>query len=136
LGSWKDAGYIFYSDKVSYAQKFNIEKGTAAFKVKLNNWSGTVAEVLVNNQEAEIIAWEPEELDITELLSEGENEITVRVVGSLKNTFGEFYREKTNWIYGPHGWNNAPEHQPGFDSYYIPDYGLFEPFELLKSNLN
>jgi hypothetical protein len=136
LGSWKDAGYIFYSDKVSYSQKINIEKGTSDFKVKLKKWNGTVVEVLVNGEEAGIIAWEPEELDISRFLSEGENEITVRVVGSLKNTFGEFYREKTNWIYGPHGWNNAPEHQPGFDSYYIPDYGLFEPFELLKSNLN
>lgn len=134
LGSWKDAGYIFYSDKVSYSQKFNIKKGTASFKVKLNKWNGTVAEVLVNNQEAGIIAWEPEELAITDLLSEGENEITVRVVGSLKNTFGEFYREKTSWIYGPHGWNNAPEHQPAFDKYYIPDYGPFEPFELMKVN--
>ncbi len=134
MGSWKDAGYIFYSDKVSYAQKFNIEKGTAAFKVKLNKWNGTVTEVLVNNKEAGIIAWEPEELDITELLSEGENEITVRIVGSLKNTFGEFYREKKSWIYGPHGWNNAPEHQPAFDKYYMNDYGLFEPFDLIKSN--
>jgi hypothetical protein len=136
LGSWKDTGYIFYSDKVSYSQKFNLEKGTSDFKVKLKKWNGTVAEVLVNGEEAGIIAWEPEELDITKFLSEGENEITVRVVGSLKNTFGEFYREKTSWIYGPHGWNNAPEHQPAFDKYYIPDYGLFEPFELLKSALN
>lgn len=135
LGSWKDAGYIFYSDKVSYSQKFNIEKGTAAFKVKLNKWNGTVAEVIVNGNQAGIIAWEPEELDITELLSEGENEITVRVVGSLKNTFGEFYREEKSWIYGPHGWNNAPQHQPGFEQYFLNDYGLFEPFELLRSGL-
>jgi len=98
-------------------------------------WNGTVAEVLVNNQKAGIIAWEPEELDITELLSEGENEITVRVVGSLKNTFGEFYREEKSWIYGPHGWNNAPEHQPGFEQYFLNDYGLFKPFELLSTNL-
>lgn len=133
LGSWKDAGYIFYPDKVSYSQLFNIEKGAAGFKVKLNQWNGTVAEVLVNNNEAGIIAWPPEEIDVTGLLKEGENEITVRVVGSLKNTFGEFYREKENWIYGPHGWNNAPENQPAFDKYHINDYGLFEPFELLKA---
>lgn len=133
LGSWKDAGYIFYSDKVSYSQKFNIEKGTADFKVKLNNWQGTVAEVLVNNKKAGIIAWAPDELNVTELLKEGENEISVRIVGSLKNTFGEFYRKDKNWIYGPHGWNNAPEHQPAFDKYFMDDYGLMEPFKLLKN---
>ncbi|WP_372935478.1 hypothetical protein, partial [Mariniphaga sediminis] len=133
LGSWKDSGYIFYSDKVSYSQKFNIEKGTGDFKVKLNNWQGTVAEVLVNNKKAGIIAWAPDELNVTELLKEGENEISVRIVGSLKNTFGEFYRKDKNWIYGPHGWNNAPEHQPAFDKYFMDDYGLMEPFKLLRN---
>jgi len=132
LGSWKDAGYIFYSDKVSYSQKFDIEKGTSDFKVKLKKWNGTVAEVIVNGKEAGVIAWEPEELDVTELLADGENEITVRVVGSLKNTFGEFYRKEKNWIYGPHGWNNAPEHQPAYDKYYLNDYGLFENFKLIS----
>ncbi|KPL16385.1 MAG: hypothetical protein AMS26_04675, partial [Bacteroides sp. SM23_62] len=35
LGSWKDAGYPFYSGKISYSQKYVIEKGNATFKVKL-----------------------------------------------------------------------------------------------------
>jgi hypothetical protein len=52
----------------------------------------------------------------------------------LKNTFGEFYKKEKSWIYGPHGWNKAPEHQPAFDKYHINEYGLFEPFELLKAN--
>ncbi len=133
LGSWQDAGYPFYSDKVSYSQKFIIEKGNSNFKVKLTGWNGTVAEVLVNNQEAGIIAWPPEELDVTELCNEGENEITIRVVGSLKNTFGYFYADNQKWINGPHDWNYAPENQPGFDQYYLMDYGLFNPFELWKT---
>ena len=134
LGSWKDAGYIFYSNKVSYSQKFTIEKKSSDFKVKLNKWNGTVAEVLVNNKEAGIISWAPEELDVTQFLNEGENEITVRIVGSLKNTFGQFYESRISWIYGPHGWNKAPKHQPAYDQYYLNNYGLFEPFELLKAD--
>jgi hypothetical protein len=133
LGSWKDAGYIFYSNKVSYSQKFTIKKGSSDFKVKLNKWNGTLAEVLVNNKEAGIIAWAPEELDVTDYLIEGENEIIVRVVGSLKNTFGHFYQKGQKWIYGPGDWNKAPKHQPAYDKYYQNNYGLFEPFELLKA---
>jgi len=133
LGSWKDAGYPFYSDKVSYSQEYNVEKGKAIFKVKLSGWSGTVAEVTVNNKNAGIIAWPPEELDITRLLTEGKNEISVRVVGSLKNTFGYFYEDNNVWINGPHDWNEAPENQPGIDEYYLMDYGLFSPFGLWKS---
>jgi hypothetical protein len=134
LGSWKDAGYMFYSNKVSYSQKINFKKSPNRVKVKLNKWNGTVAEVLVNNKEAGIIGWPPEELDVTEFLTDGQNEITVRVAGSLKNTFGEFYRQRKSWIYGPHGWNDAPMHQPSFDKYFLNDYGLFEPFEMLQSN--
>lgn len=132
-GSWIDAGYIFYSGKVAYTRKFNIVKGPGKFKVKLNRWNGTVAEVLVNRNSAGIIAWPPEELDITDLLNNGENEISVRITGSLKNTFGQFFEPEKLWINGPHEWNKAPEHQPGFDQYHLPDYGMFEAFELLVS---
>jgi len=133
LGSWKDAGYPFYSDKVSYSQKYIIEKGKAIFKVKLSGWNGTIAEVQVNNQKAGIIAWPPEELDITQMLREGENEVSLHIVGSLKNTFGYFYEDNNKWINGPHDWNRAPENQPGIDKYYLMDYGLFSPFGLWKT---
>ncbi|MCB0731217.1 MAG: hypothetical protein KDC88_09300, partial [Ignavibacteriae bacterium] len=134
LGSWKENGYDFYSNKVSYTQKYSIEKNESDLKVKLNSWNGTVAEIYVNDVKAGIISCVPQELDVTEFIEEGENIITVKIVGSLKNTFGEFYRKDKSWIYGPHGWNNAPEHQPDYSEYILNDYGLFEPFELLQSN--
>ncbi|MCB9210673.1 MAG: hypothetical protein H6609_15000 [Ignavibacteriales bacterium] len=134
LGSWKENGYDFYSKKVSYTQKYSIEKNESDFKVKLNSWNGTVAEIYVNDVKAGIISCVPQELDVNEFIEEGENIITVKIVGSLKNTFGEFYRKDKSWIYGPHGWNNAPEHQPDYSEYILNDYGLFEPFELLQSN--
>ena len=87
----------------------------------------------MNNQEAGSIAWSPEELDVTNLIMDGENEITIKIVGSLKNTFGQFYDKKLSWIYGPHGWNNAPDHQPAFDKYHLKDYGLIEPFDLMTT---
>lgn len=133
LGSWKDSGYPFYPDKVSYTQEYIVEKGKAMFKVKLTGWNGTMAEVRVNNKKAGIIAWPPEELDVTQMLSEGKNEISVQIVGSLKNTFGYFYEDNNKWINGPHDWNRAPENQPGIDQYFLMDYGLFSPFSLWKT---
>jgi hypothetical protein len=134
LGSWQDAGHPFYSGKVSYSQGFNIEKRSDRFKVRLTGWNGTVAEVMVNGTKAGIIAWPPEELEITSLLRDGENDITIRVVGSLKNTFGYFYADNQKWINGPHDWDHAPEDLPGMDQYYLMDYGLFNPFELWKTS--
>ncbi|MEI6899789.1 MAG: glycosyl hydrolase [Bacteroidota bacterium] len=47
LGSWKEKGYPFYSQKVSYNQKFSLQKGTGQYVVKLNKWNGTLAEVKI-----------------------------------------------------------------------------------------
>ncbi len=132
VGSWREAGLPFYSQKVAYSQKFSIERvaGTA-FKVKLNKWNGSVAEVLVNGQSAGLIAWQPNELDVTSLLKDGSNEIMVKVTGSLKNTFGFFYQKSDSWIFGPWSWNDAPAKIPSVNQYYLVNYGLMEPFELV-----
>jgi len=133
LGSWREAGLPFYSQKVAYSQMYKVTKADGtAFKVKLNKWNGSVAEVLVNGQQAGLIAWQPNELDVTSLLKDGDNEITVKVIGSLKNTFGYFFKEADKWIYGPHEWNYAPEKVPDATGYFLVDYGMMEPFGLVQ----
>lgn len=135
LGSWRETGLPFYSQKVVYSQTISIEKtaGTS-FKVKLNQWNGSMAEVWVNGEVAGLIAWKPYELDVTPLLKDGANEIAVKIIGSLKNTFGFFYNKNDSWIFGPHSWNAAPEKIPDSSAYYLVDYGLFEPFKLVRVN--
>jgi hypothetical protein len=137
MGSWKESGMPFYSQKVAYSRKFNVEKSSeTTFKVRLNSWNGSVSEVWVNGKPAGLIAWQPHELDVTGWIKEGENEIVVKVCGSLKNTFGFFYNNNDNWIHGPHSWNNAPEEIPAASEYFLMDYGMFEPFDLLEFTLN
>jgi hypothetical protein len=131
LGSWKAEGYPFYSQKMAYIQKFNLKNDDSQYKIKLNKWNGTLAEVLVNGKSAGLIMWPPYELNISSLLSNGENEIIVNVIGSLKNTFGYFYKDNNRSINGPYDWNEAPLKQPSIDQYYLMDYGLFEPFSLI-----
>lgn len=131
-GLWRELGLPFYSQKVAYSQNFVVSKADAkAFVLQLNQWKGSVAEVLVNGQPAGLIAWQPYELDVTSLLKDGDNEIMVKVVGSLKNTFGYFYKPADKWIYGPHEWNYAPEKLPAASEYYLQDLGLMEPFSLV-----
>jgi hypothetical protein len=133
LGSWRQEGLPFYSQKLAYSQNFNIDKTHETFyEVKLNKWNGSVSEVWVNGESAGVIAWPPYELDVSSLLKEGNNEITVKVTGSLKNTFGFFYHDNDSWIFGPHSWNTAPEKIPPASDYFLMDYGLFEPFDLVQ----
>jgi hypothetical protein len=132
-GSWREAGLPFYSQEIGYTQSFRIDKNkSSAYKVKLNKWNGSIAEVLVNGKTAGLIAWQPGELDVTSLVKNGKNEITVKVTGSLKNTFGFFFQKNTGWLFGPNTWNNAPEHAPDAKGYFLLDYGLMEPFELIE----
>ena len=67
-GSWKDQGMPFYSWGVTYSREYNIEKPEGQYFVRLNNWSGTVAEVIVNDKAAPVIAFPPYESDITGLM--------------------------------------------------------------------
>jgi len=121
----------FYSQKVSYSQTFDTgEDDGCSYKVKLNNWKGSVSEVLVNGEPAGLIAFAPYELDVTDKMKKGSNEITVRVTGSLKNTFGVFFNKNESWIWGPFSWVQAPDHLPLASDYSFRDYGLFEPFEV------
>ncbi len=133
-GSRQDAGMPFYSQKVAYKQHYNLSKAQETrYFVKPGKWEGMVAEVRVNGNSAGLIAWHPYELEITSMIREGDNEIVVEVSGSLKNTFGLFYKKDKSWIYGPTAWNNAPEHTPPASEYIIPHYGLFEPFGVYRS---
>jgi hypothetical protein len=133
LGSWKEMGYPFYSQKVTYTQKFSTQKSSSQYLVKLNKWNGILAEVKVNGKDAGLISWPPYTLNISSLLKDGENEISLTVVGSLKNTFGYFYKANKQWINGPGDWNTAPDKIPSLSQYYLMDYGLFEPFSLVEA---
>ena len=133
LGSWREAGLPFYSQKVAYSQTFRLqESDNSSYKVRLKNWNGSMAEVVINGKTAGVIAWQPDELDVSSFLKEGENEVVVKVYGSLKNTFGFFYNSNDSWIFGPHSWNEAPDKIPAASDYFLMDYGLYEPFELVR----
>lgn len=95
LGSWRENGLPFYSQKVAYSQTISLDKiNNASYKVKLSQWNDSIAEVWVNGKKAGVIAWRPYEIDVTPLLRQGDNEIVVKVTGSLKNTFGFFLHQK------------------------------------------
>ncbi len=133
LGSWRESGLPFYSQKVSYAQSFHVSLSeNKSYKLRLKKWKGSISEVWVNGNLAGLISWQPGELDVSPFLNEGENEVVVKVCGSLKNTFGFFYHRNDSWIFGPHSWNEAPDKIPAASEYFLMDYGLFEPFELVQ----
>ena len=133
LGSWKSQGFPFYAQKVLYTQKYNTLQNGSHYRVKLNRWNGTMAVVYLNGVKAGLMMAPPYELDLPARLVSGENTISVEVIGSLKNTFGFFYKSSANkWIIGPGDWDVSPAALPSFNQYFLLDYGLFEPFSLIS----
>jgi hypothetical protein len=129
-GSWKTQGLPFYSWGVSYGKEFNIENAEGNWAVKLAKWNGTIAEVSVNGQKANIIAFPPYKSDVTGLIKPGKNIIEVTVTGSLKNLLGPHHNNPEAGFVSPWSWRNVKGYPSGKE-YQMIDYGLFEEFVLL-----
>lgn len=131
LGSWKEQGLPFYSWGVGYKKSYKIEETNKTYKIKVPDWHGTVAEVLVNGQSAGIIGMEPYELNITNYVKPGKNEIELQITGSLKNLLGPHFRNPAPGLAGPGHWKNVEGNIPGKD-YQMLDYGLFKNYKLVS----
>lgn len=131
LGSWREQGNPFYSWDISYSKNYNIIDSDESYTLQLNDWNGTLSEVYVNGEKAGLIAYKPYDFDLTPYLRKGNNNIEVRVIGSLKNLFGPHYNDSKG-IAGPGHWNGVQRQDSGKD-YNMFDYGLMKDFVVLSS---
>jgi len=131
-GAWKDQGMPFYSQAVTYSASYALRPGTSKYKVRLGRWRGTVAELRVNGKPAGIIGWQPYELDISEFVQNGSNQIQVVVCGSLKNLLGPHHGKIDRGLVSPLSFRSAPERMPPGNQYDLDAYGLFEDFQVIE----
>ncbi len=131
LVPWKAQGMPLYGDSVAYTQTFDIAAPAPAYRVTLPSWYGSVAEVIVNDQSAGYIWCQPWQRDVSGLVQEGENTVTVRVIGTPRNTMGPHHGNPAPGLAGPGHFRVGPEDgPPPGDAYSTLGYGLFEPFQL------
>lgn len=130
-GSWKDQGMPFYSWDVTYSKEFTVENTEGRFKVRLDKWNGTVAEVSVDGKPAGLIAFPPYECDVTEFIKTGVNKVEVNVIGSLKNLMGPHFNDPAPGMVSPGHWRNVKSYPAGKE-YQLLDYGLMEDFTLMQ----
>ncbi len=131
LGEWSNQGMPFYHDGVSYTKNYDFKSFSQTAIVRLNEWLGSVASVEVNGNDAGIIGWPPYQLDITDHVIEGKNEISVIVYGSLKNVLGPHHNVNSKGLVTPWSFKYAPEVQPSGNKYDNFEYGLFNDFDVL-----
>ena len=126
-GSWKEQGKPFYPYAVNYRYTAHLDATPAAATLFVGNYGATAVSAIVNGTEVLLNVDGHLPQDVASLLKAGDNEITLRVCGSLKNLMGpHFGSENTRGSAWPGMWKWAPTHQPGADAYDLMDFGLNE----------
>ncbi|MGQ9503884.1 MAG: glycosyl hydrolase [Thermogutta sp.] len=130
---WNSQGCPLYGHEVSYTAHFQWKQDNGRCVVRLGSWEGSLAKVIVNGQECSVIYRPPYECDVTACLREGDNTISIVVVGTLKNTLGPHHAGVMRGSAWPHAFAEGPgEGPPPGDHYDTIAYGLFEPFVLVR----
>jgi len=131
-GSWKAQGWPFYNGAVSYTKTFEVANPSGDYIVKLDNWTGTVAVVSVNGQQAGFIGFEPFSINVSKYIKQGANAVEIKIVGSNKNLLGPFHNNPRPGLVSPGHFRNVKSYPAGND-YQQLDYGLIGDFTLVET---
>jgi hypothetical protein len=86
LKSWEELDFGFYSGRVLYRKAINVEGRFKRAWLDLGQVQHYV-EVFVNGRFIDTLLWPPYELDVTEYLKEGRNELVLVTANSIANRF-------------------------------------------------
>jgi hypothetical protein len=129
LGDWVPRGLAFYAGSVAYRRKVRLTHlpGERLF-LQVPDYRGVAVRVVVNGRTAGIIAWEPNEADITECLPEGTSEadIRVEVLGHRRNSHGPLHHAK-KWPVWTGPAEFVTEGADWTDEYQLVPCGLMKP---------
>lgn len=93
LGDWTKQGLAFYSGSISYLCIIQprLKKGQRLF-LEVSDYHGVAVRVLVNDKHAGVIAWSPNELDITDFIKKEEPiRLAIEVIGHRRNSHGPLH---------------------------------------------
>jgi hypothetical protein len=132
IGDWVKQGLTFYSGSVVYNKKIKVDlKKGERLVIKVPEYKGTAVRISVDGKEAGIIAWDPQQVDITELVKGLKSaNLQVEVIGHRRNSHGPFhFIEKWPAWTGPGQYRSVGEFRT--EKYQLVPCGLMENPELL-----
>jgi hypothetical protein len=131
IGDWTGQGLPFYSGSVAYERAIRpVLKEGERLWVALPEFRGVAARVWVNGALAGVVAWEPQEVEITGLLRAGANALSIEVVAHRRNSHGPLHHAE-RW----HDWTGPGQfvtrNSQWQDGYSLVPCGLTRAPELL-----
>jgi hypothetical protein len=125
LGSWVGQGLDFYGGAVRYRMTVRKE---ADQRIRLCLPGVRATAVVVRAGEKQfVLPWAPMAVELTEALADGDNEVTVEVIGGRKNILGPLHVPWKPWT-GPGEF--SPNNKEWTREYQLADHGLTEPVVL------
>lgn len=131
LGDWTEQALTFYSGAVVYQQEIQptLAAGERLF-LHVPDYRGACVRVLLDGRPAGIIAWEPNEVEISEFIKAGTQLLQIELISHRRNSHGPFHLPE-KWP----TWTGPGEYQPGddrwFDGYQLVPCGLMAAPELI-----
>lgn len=125
-------GFWFFSGQMSLLQKVNVEKKhDKRYVIQFKHLNAPAARVFVNGHFAGNMIFSPFELDVTELVSDGENEIVIQMLSGNRNLLGPHHKpEGESYSVGPdtfsdkRGWTDDPNLPTWTDNYNFVLFGV------------
>ncbi len=89
-------GYPFYAGAFMLTNRFNMKRidDDSNYFIEFPNTEAIAMELFVNGNVVDTLVWAPFKADITEYLKRGPNEISVRMVNSLRNLLGPHHQQR------------------------------------------
>jgi len=127
IGNWVGQGLAFYSGSVTYRRAIRprIGKGRHLF-VSVPKYAGAGVRVLVDGRPAGVIAWQPNEIDITDLAAGGRAELGIQVLGHRRNSHGPLHQKARH----PR-WTGPDRYGVEQEGYNLVPCGLMAPPQLI-----
>lgn len=128
-------GFWFFSGKMLLSQRVNINKTRdRRYFLRFQQLNAPAAKIYVNGHYAGNLMFSPYELDITDWLEQGENEIHIQLFSGNRNLLGPHHRpEGECYFVGPetftnrHSWTDEFPDMPAWtDGYNFITFGLKE----------
>ena len=113
LASLEQNGYPFFAGKMVFNRKYNLDDTN--YKVVFNKKGVNVIKLTVNGKHVRTLLWGPYEVDISEYLTVGENEVEIEILNNLRNLLGPHHMKQgeSYWV-GPGHFYKTPCVWTGF----------------------
>ena len=126
LSSIEKNGYPFFAGQMTVARKVVLD--STDYKVVFNKKGINVIKLKVNGKHVRTVLWAPYEIDLSDYLTVGENEIEITVMNNLRNLMGPHHlRQGETYFVSPASfykrgcvWNSF------HDQYFDERYSLVE----------